>query len=135
MWGGSRRISKTHWSAVIQSLDLLSNHSLLKFDELMITQGGIHNYDSGMLAVYDLILAMKARVFASCVRDGKHGCSNNQAVEICKKCNHIGKFGKLAISLRERFCTTLYMQKDRYCPVLSSTYYCTIALHCIAHKK
>ena len=135
MWGGSRRISKTHWSAVIQSLDLLSNHSLLKFDELMITQGGIHNYDSGMLVVYDLILAMKARVFASCVRDGKHGCSNNQAVEICKKRNHIGKFGKLAISLRERFCTTLYMQKDRYCPVLSSTYYCTIALHCIAHKK
>ena len=89
------------WSTIIQSLDFLSDHSIQKFDELMNTQDRMHNYDSEMLAVYDLILAMKARIFATCAKQGKHGCSIKQAVNICKKCNHSGKFGQLAISLRE----------------------------------
>lgn len=59
-------------------------------------------HDSGMLAIYDLILAIKSRTFASCARDENHGC-DKYASKVCDRCNHIGKFGKLAISLRRNF--------------------------------
>ena len=100
MWGGSRKIANNNCSTVNQALDLLSDHGFLKFDELLMQEIGLLN-DPGMLAIYDLILAQKSKGFASCAIDGGHGCSANHAVKLCNRCNHVGKFGKLAISLRK----------------------------------
>lgn len=99
MWGGSRIIADRNRSALVQALDMLSDHNIAKFDELMA--GQLQYTDAGMLAVYDLILASKSRNFATCARDEKHGCFTGDAAKVCERCNHIGKFGKLAISLRK----------------------------------
>ena len=58
--------------------------------------------DPGILAIYDLILASKAKNFASCARHGKVGCDSKHARNICEKCNHVGKFGALAVTLRRQ---------------------------------
>jgi hypothetical protein len=98
MWEGSKNMAKNNGDMVVQALDLLRNRGFLKFDELMTLQGETTKIDNGMLAVYELILAMKSRGFASCARDAV--CSDVEAAA-CERCNHVGKFGKLAISLRK----------------------------------
>jgi hypothetical protein len=100
MWAGSRNIVKGNHSTVIQALDMLRDQNFLKFDELMLGQMQIQN--AGMLAIYDLILALKSKSFATCARDEKYGCNIGDAEQVCERCNHIGKFGRLAISLRKR---------------------------------
>lgn len=100
MWAGSKNMVKGNHSTVIQALDMLRDQNFLKFDELMLGQMQIQN--AGMLAIYDLILALKSKSFASCARDEKYGCNSGDAEQVCERCNHIGKFGSLAISLRKR---------------------------------
>lgn len=102
MWTGSRRVvavSRQSNNTANHALDyLLQDNGFLKVDDLL--KQTISIADPGMLAVYDLILAIKATHFATCARDGVHGCSVGNSL-ICQKCNHVGKFGKLAISMRQ----------------------------------
>ena len=127
MWTGSRNaVQKT--DTVKQALDmLLSDKQFISFDNLLSQemedssssnsrqeeetnvqqqqqqqQQQRYYHDSGMLAIYDLILAIKSKTFASCARDESYGC-DEVATRVCDMCNHIGKFGKLAISLRRKF--------------------------------
>jgi hypothetical protein len=120
MWTGSRNaVQKT--DTVKQALDmLLSDKQFILFDNLLSQemedssssrqeeetnvqrQQQRYYHDSGMLAIYDLILAIKSKTFASCARDESYGC-DEVATQVCDMCNHIGKFGKLAISLRRKF--------------------------------
>ena len=125
MWTGSRNaVQKT--DTVKQALDmLLSDKQFISFDNLLSQemedsssssrqeeetnaqqqqqqQQQRYYHDSGMLAIYDLILAIKSKTFASCARDESYGC-DEVATQVCDMCNHIGKFGKLAISLRRKF--------------------------------
>jgi hypothetical protein len=129
MWTGSRNaVNKV--DTVKQALDmLLIDNQFIAFDNLLSQemedssssssreeetdgyhhQGGVvqqrqqyYYHDSGMLAIYDLILAIKSKTFASCARDESYGC-DDVATAVCDRCNHIGKFGKLAISLRRKF--------------------------------
>jgi len=101
MWSGSRQIAKTSSTSnntALAALNyLMEEQGFLKFDELM---GNRSIEDPGMLAVYDLIVATKSKDFASCARDKGHGCSD-VSTQMCEKCNHVGKFGGLAISLRD----------------------------------
>lgn len=106
MWSGSRRIAvkanEGPGSPVSRALDfLLKDEGFLKVDNLMLAARNARAIDDpGMLAVYDLILATKARQFATCARDGGMGCNNSIAQQLCQRCNHVGKFGRLALSLR-----------------------------------
>ena len=127
MWTGSRNaVNKV--DTVKQALDmLLIDNQFIAFDNLLSQEmedssnssreeetdgyhhqgGGVQQeqyyyHDSGMLAIYDLILAIKSKTFASCARDESYGC-DDVTTAVCDRCNHIGKFGKLAISLRRKF--------------------------------
>ena len=97
MWDGSKIISGAN-KAAQQALNfLVQDNGFLKIDDLLEKVNNVH--DPGMLAVYDLILAKKAKSFATCARDKGFGC-NNATGSICELCNHVGKFGKLALELR-----------------------------------
>mmetsp|Transcript_42826 Transcript_42826/g.73070 ORF Transcript_42826/g.73070 Transcript_42826/m.73070 type:complete len:255 (+) Transcript_42826:199-963(+) len=97
MWGGSRRVAAgIQNNTGQQALDFLRANGFLKVDGLL-NQTTI--LDPGMLAVYDLILATKAKNFATCARGGGSGC-DPATLSLCERCNHIGKFGRLALSMR-----------------------------------
>jgi len=85
MWTGSREVTTRRHSnnTANQALDyLLQDNGFLKIDDLL--KQTISIADPGMLAVYDLILATKATHFATCARDGVHGCSVGNSL-ICQK--------------------------------------------------
>jgi len=102
MWWGANRFSN---NTTKQALDfLVKEKGFIKFDSLL-KASKIEIEDSGMLAVYDLVLASMSRNFATCARNlgGTLGnfCSK-EAHQICDECNHIGNFGLLAINLRDK---------------------------------
>jgi len=102
MWSGSRNsIVNGTTTTPQQALHyLLHDNGFIKIDGLLEMQAKkVHN-DPGMLAIYDLIIATKANNFATCARDGKTGC-NGVTRRLCDACNHVGKFGRLATSLRK----------------------------------
>lgn len=101
MWGGSRRIANgTTSQRALQYL--LHDNGFIKIDGLLEIQAKKSAYDDpGMLAIYDLIIASKANNFATCARDGRNGC-NKMTRRLCDSCNHVGKFGRLATSLRKK---------------------------------
>ena len=98
MWSGSRSIAGGSSNSTEALSFLLYDKGFYKIDDLLKETNKLN--DPGMLAVYDLILAQKASKFATCARDGGHGCSSATR-KICESCNHVGKFGKLALSLRK----------------------------------
>jgi len=101
MWSGSRNSIANGTTTPQQALHyLLHDNGFIKIDGLLETQAKkvVHN-NPGMLAIYDLIIATKANNFATCARDGKTGC-NGVTRRLCDACNHVGKFGRLATSLR-----------------------------------
>ena len=94
-------ISSANGSKAQQALNfLVRENGFTKVDDLLKKKNAsIDKVDSGMLAIYDLILASKSMNFATCARGGGHGCTN-KARRLCEECNHVGKFGKLALSFR-----------------------------------
>eukprot|EP00985_Skeletonema_marinoi_P015867 scaffold8315_cov116-Skeletonema_marinoi.AAC.1 len=102
MWSGSRNsiVNGTTTTPQHALHYLLHDNGFIKIDGLLEMQAKkVHN-DPGMLAIYDLIIATKANNFATCARDGKTGC-NGVTRRLCDACNHVGKFGRLATSLRK----------------------------------
>ena len=102
MWSGSRRIvnSTANGTTLAQHAlqYLLRENGFIKIDGLLEVQTKNSSYnDLGMLAIYDLIIATKANNFATCTRDG----CNKETKRLCDMCNHLGSFGRLAVSLRE----------------------------------
>ena len=100
MWLGSKHISSNQTESSQQALQyLLRDNGFIKIDGLLKTYAA-DDTDTGMLAIYDLIIASKASNFATCARDGKFGC-NEATFQLCEACNHIGKFGSMATTLRK----------------------------------
>ncbi|KAL7482177.1 hypothetical protein ACHAW6_007866 [Cyclotella cf. meneghiniana] len=103
MWKpGSIIVGKRGRESVKKALSILRDDGFVKVDDLL---GDLIVQDSGMLAVYDLIIAKKSYHFATCARSGKFGCESNETRKVCEECNHIGKFGRVAISYRNQTAT------------------------------
>ena len=101
MWAESRMISNK--KSMREALKyLLHDNGFVKIDSLLEKEHKLG--DSGMLAIYDLIIAAKAKNFASCVRDGEIGCTEASR-SLCEECNHIGKFGRMAALFRQEKAT------------------------------
>jgi hypothetical protein len=99
MWSNSRNsTSNDTTSSQLALRYLLRDNGFIKIDDLLENEDKL--LDSGMLAVYDLIIASKANNFASCVKNGEVGC-NKSSQKLCEKCNHVGKFGQLATLFRQ----------------------------------
>jgi hypothetical protein len=97
MWLGSRRTSDK--SSIRKALRyLLHDNGFVKIDDLLEKEHKLR--DSGMLAIYDLIIAAKAFNFASCARYGEIGCTEASR-SLCEECNHVGKFGRMATLFRQ----------------------------------
>lgn len=100
MWAPARDKLDTFTNTPKEALDVLvKKNGFIMFDSLL-KAAKVKVEDRGMLAVYDLILASMSRNFATCAEEGSFGCSK-QAINICEKCNHLGKFATLAIQLRK----------------------------------
>lgn len=101
MWSGSRN-SIANGNTSQRALHyLLHENGFISISGLLEMHAKKSAYnDPGMLAIYDLIIATKANNFATCARDGKAGC-NKVSRNLCDSCNHVGKFGRLATSLRK----------------------------------
>jgi hypothetical protein len=91
MWGGAAEKAK-NTSAQDALNFLIHDNGFTKLDTIIDEQDV---KDPGMLAVWDLILAMKANEFATCTRE----CHNNL---ICSECNHLGNFAKFAVDMRSQ---------------------------------
>jgi len=101
MWSGSRNSIVNGTASSQQALHyLLRDNGFIKIDGLLEMQAKKVHDDPGMLAIYDLIIATKANNFATCAKGGKTGC-NGVTKRLCDACNHVGKFGRLATSLRK----------------------------------
>jgi hypothetical protein len=103
LWSGLKKsISNRTKSQSQRALHyLLHENGFVKIDGLLEIQAKETAYDDpGMLAIYDLIVASKAKNFATCARGGKKGC-NKVTRHLCDSCNHVRKFGRLVISLRQ----------------------------------
>ena len=87
IWSGARNKARNSTSQV--ALKRLMDFGFFKLDSL-IDESSVK--DSGLLAVWDLIIATKAEAFATC----SGNCGN-----FCKKCNYNGNFARLALGLRE----------------------------------
>jgi hypothetical protein len=106
MWSGSKSIADNDKESVQNALRyLLRDNGFIKIDD-MLDNDHSQLLDPGMLAVYDLIIATKANNFASCARHGKIGCSE-LAKKLCEECNHVGKFGHLAMLFRKQSLDTV----------------------------
>ena len=98
MWSGSKTIANGDKDSVRNALRyLLQDNGFIKIDKLLGEEHKLR--DSGMLAIYDLIIATKANNFASCARNGVIGCTKSSQ-RVCEECNHVGKFGQLATLIR-----------------------------------
>merc|ERR1712086_130381 len=104
MWGQAKKMMmKKANNTAIEALHLLEQNGMIKFDKL-INQAGIPILDSGMLAVYDLILATSANYFSTCSHKDssrRHGKCSHGDQRACRACNHLGKFAALALAMRE----------------------------------
>lgn len=99
MWSTFKNMPKSGEDPVRKALGyLLHDNGFVKIDDLLDNEEKL--LDSGMLAIYDLIIASKANNFASCVRNGAVGCTESSQ-QLCEECNHVGKFGKLATLFRQ----------------------------------
>ena len=87
-WSGAKRMAEKKSSAH-EALSLLMNAGFYKLDSAI----GTDVKDLVFLAVWDLIIAMKADSFAT--------CSDCSRFHFCTKCNYQGKFMRLAMSLRK----------------------------------
>eukprot|EP00985_Skeletonema_marinoi_P006579 scaffold2845_cov147-Skeletonema_marinoi.AAC.2 len=97
MWLGSRRTSDKR--SIRKALRyLLHDNGFVKIDDLLEKEHKLR--DSGMLAIYDLIIAAKAFNFASCARYGEIGCTEASR-SLCEECNYVGKFGRMATLFRQ----------------------------------
>jgi hypothetical protein len=80
----------------IQSLNRLLDAGVHKIDQ-------VHQdhriSDTVELAVWDQIIALKARRFATCTK----GCRKKA---VCRPCNYLGNFAQLAIDLRQNIGKT-----------------------------
>merc|ERR1712127_327540 len=100
-WGAAKAmLEKMGNNTAIEALHLLEQNGMVKFDKLL-NNAGIPLLDSGMLAVYDLILVTLANNFSACAKTGDTAragvgrCSKSDK-NICRSCNHLGKFAALA---------------------------------------
>lgn len=85
MWSDLRKKTGKLTNTPKEALDLLVNQNgFIKLDSLL-KACKVKVKDSGMLAVYDLILASMANNFATCSKEGSFGCSR-QAIDVCEKC-------------------------------------------------
>ena len=92
MWSGSKKQALMNARSPPEAaLDLLINQKdFRKIDNLVPIS---EMEDSTLLPVWDLILATRADQYATCTRE----CAKDSG---CGTCNHRGKFGDLAISMR-----------------------------------
>jgi hypothetical protein len=86
-WGGARKRAKN--STAHAALSLLLDTGFYKLDTVI--EG---DKDIVRLAVWDIILAVKAQAFATCA-----GCDAES--EICAKCNYQGNFARWAVEMRQ----------------------------------
>jgi hypothetical protein len=100
MWIGSKNYSNK--KSTREALRYLHGNGFVKIDNLLEKEDKLQ--DTGMLAIYDLIIAAKANNFASCVRNGEIGCTE-ESRRLCEDCNHVGKFGRMATLLRKEKAT------------------------------
>lgn len=101
MWIGSKNYSNK--KSTREALRYLHDNGFVKIDNLLEKEDKLHD-TTGMLAIYDLIIASKANNFASCVINGKIDCTE-ESRRLCEECNHIGKFGRMASLLRKEKAT------------------------------
>lgn len=97
MWIGSKNLSNK--KSTREALRYLHGNGFVKIDNLLEKEDKLH-HDTGLMAIYDLIIAAKANNFASCVRNGEIGCTE-ESRRLCEECNHVGKFGRMATLLRK----------------------------------
>ena len=88
MWKGAKLMAENSTSD--QALQRLLDHGFMKLDQVIDYP---ELQDPMMLAVYDLILAMKATKFVTCSKR----CSDDS---VCAACNWRGQFAGLAVSMR-----------------------------------
>ena len=84
-WGHSRNVVSRLSNTPKEALDLLvKQNGFIKFDALL-NAAQVTVKDSGLLAVYDLILATMSFQFATCLKKASPECSSS-ALQICEKC-------------------------------------------------
>ena len=85
MWSDARKKTGAYANTPKEALDLLvKQNEFIKIDSLL-KAANVEVKDSGMLAVYDLILASMSKTFATCSKEGSFGCSK-EAITLCEKC-------------------------------------------------
>ena len=89
MWSGARETAKLGKSSPTEALQILFKEGFVKLDTLL-PQNSTNTGD--FLPVWDLVLASRAREFATCSR----GCTG-----ACTACNHLGNFADYAMRLRK----------------------------------
>ena len=88
MWKGAKLLAENSTSD--QALRKLLDHGFLKLDQVVDYK---KLKDPLVLAIYDLILALKAAKFVTCSKS----CGDDS---VCAACNWLGQFGGLAMTMR-----------------------------------
>ena len=85
-WGHSRNVVSRLSNTPKEALDLLvKQNGFIKFDALL-DAAQVTVKDSGLLAVYDLILATMSFQFATCLNKASLPKCSPSALQICEKC-------------------------------------------------
>ena len=80
---------------VIQSLNRLADAGMYKLDQALDKGHDMHLPDTVVIAVWDQIIALKAKRFVTCTK----GCRQRQAT--CVQCNYLGNYAQMAIGIRQ----------------------------------
>ena len=88
MWGGAKTLANLAGEDPKRALEMLLHNKTMFSLELLLENAGIVPADSGLLAVWDLILVAKSTEFSTCTR----GCDQR-----CLACNHVGNFARMAM--------------------------------------
>ena len=92
MWTGAQSATKVALSSPDAALRVLQEEGFQKLDYLLQDE---EIKDSSLLAVWDLIIATRADMFATC----SEKCPK---LSLCDRCNFRGSFGSFAESMRTR---------------------------------
>ena len=87
MWGGET-LANLAGEDPKRAMEMLLHNKTMFSLGLLLENAGIVPADSGLLAVWDLILVAKSTEFSTCTR----GCDQR-----CLACNHVGNFARMAM--------------------------------------